>query len=809
MNLQEGIEFALSRKSVLFVGAGFSVDAQNLRGGKFKTGRKLAKHLAELSGITGDQLDEINLHYAAEEYLAVNGKDKLIDELQNEFTAKVITSSQSSVASIPWKRIYTTNYDNVLEKAYEDIGKKLVPVTISDNVRNIPSTNTLCVHLNGYINRLGRDTLNSEFKLTETSYLTTSLEDTDWISSLRTDIKSARSVFFIGYSLADLDIQRILMESETLHDKCFFIIGTPDRVTANSCSKFGNVTGLDTNAFAKEVLGIAKSYTPPVDTGFSSSIIEKYELPTEKESYSDKDLFTLFLHGEVKAPLLANSLNGEASYFLERNQLSLILEQIQQEQSVMVIHSELGNGKSLLMDGVKYRASQAGFNVYALLENSDDIIEQIDGIFYDKGKKVLIIESYTDWMEQIRHIANIADDRCSIVLTSRTSLHDVNIERLVEMFPDLVVKEISVDRLTEKDLNWISKLFDDYGLWGEHKSKSLAKKLEFLSVNCESEFQGVLLELLKSPDIISRLETIIDNIEHKKPYYLILVTIMILNTLNKTPSVERLLDYWSSHMLDANFKQDPLVKQLIDFRKGEVSFKSSVTAKHILRNIVDVRTAVDVLIKLIQTSNRHARSIQFHFDVKNLLMRFSSLQELLPTGKDTKAEILRYYEAIKSLNTINNYPLFWLQYAIACEVLGEFERAEKYFDNAYSLAEDNPRFDTFQIDNRYAEFLINRAIRLRKNINSAMEDFIETHKLIYSQARKERLYFPYKVASLYEGFYDAFAADMQKKHKDIIQKAASDVITRIHMLPKDRQSWRIRMCESSLTSLLEKSSGIH
>ena len=143
MNLQEGIEFALSRKSVLFVGAGFSVDAQNLRGGKFKTGRKLAKHLAELSGITGDQLDEINLHYAAEEYLAVNGKDKLIDELQNEFTAKVITSSQSSVASIPWKRIYTTNYDDVLEKAYEDIGKKLVPVTISDNVRNIPSTNTM------------------------------------------------------------------------------------------------------------------------------------------------------------------------------------------------------------------------------------------------------------------------------------------------------------------------------------------------------------------------------------------------------------------------------------------------------------------------------------------------------------------------------------------------------------------------------------------------------------------------------------------------------------------------------------------
>jgi len=106
-----------------------------------------SRSLAELSGISGEQLDEINLHYAAEEYIAINGKDKLIDELQNEFTAKVITSSQSTVASVPWKRIYTTNYDNVIEKAYEESGRKLVPVTISDNIRNIPNANTLCVHL--------------------------------------------------------------------------------------------------------------------------------------------------------------------------------------------------------------------------------------------------------------------------------------------------------------------------------------------------------------------------------------------------------------------------------------------------------------------------------------------------------------------------------------------------------------------------------------------------------------------------------------------------------------------------------------
>lgn len=421
---------------------------------------------------------------------------------------------------------------------------------------------------------------------------------------------------------------------------------------------------------------------------------------------------------------------------------------------------------------------------------------------------MIIIENYTDWMEQIRHISEIADDRCSIILTSRTSLHDVNIDRLTDMFADLEIKEISIDKLSEVEIDWFAKIFDEYGLWGGHKSKSDAKKKDFLSLSCGAEFQGILLELLKSPNIISKLETIIDSIENKKAYYLIVISIMVLNTLNKTPNVERLIDYWGNQMLDSGFKQDPAIRQLVDFQKSSISFKSSVTAKHILQNVVDAHTIVDVLIKLLQTSNRLAKPIQFHFDVKNLLMRFSSLQELLPKNSSIKAEIIRYFATVKNFNTINNYPLFWLQYAIACEVLDEFEQTEKYFQTAYSLADDLPWFDTFQIDNRYAEFLINRAVKQKKNIQDAISDFTEAHRLIHIQAKKERLHFPFKVASLYESFYDTYSADMQSKHIETLQKAASDVITRIHMLPNERQKdWRIRKCENSLYTLLRKTSG--
>ena len=100
----------------------------------------------------------------------------------------------------------------------------------------------MCIHLNGYIDRLNRDTLWSEFKLTEASYVSTSLIDSPWLVLFREDLRLARAVFFLGYSLADLDIKRVLSETLDLREKTFFILGSRvDTVTAHRAARFGTV----------------------------------------------------------------------------------------------------------------------------------------------------------------------------------------------------------------------------------------------------------------------------------------------------------------------------------------------------------------------------------------------------------------------------------------------------------------------------------------------------------------------------------------------------------------------------------------
>jgi len=805
MNLQEGIQLALSGQAILFVGAGFSVGAKNLRDTPLKTGKQLSKYLGEAASFD----EEVQLDEAAEQFIALFGKDKLIDELQQEYTVSTVLEHQYQISNVPWKRIYTTNYDNLLEKAYSENKKKLIPVTSIEEIRGIPKDNTVGVHLNGYIDRLNRNTLMADFKLTETSYLTSSIAESPWATLFRDDIKSARVVFFIGYSLADLDIKRILFEHEGLKEKCFFILGeNPAKTTLISCEKFGQIMKINTKSFANEIQKVAIDFVPPEQLEFWSSLIEKYTMPEGPSSFSDEYAFKLFLQGDVKSEFVADSMRGGVKYFLARPEIEEVMAQIQHEPSAVVVYSELGNGKTLLIEGLKFRATQLGYNVYSLIEKGNSLLEDIDELFKDKNKKLIIVDNYADWMDELRYVADVADDKCSLVLTSRTSPHEILIDTLEKILRNFPILEIPLDNLTRGNLDWLRQTFDLYGLWGEHTGDSAKHKMELLSVRCNAEFHAVLLEALKSEDIVKRLADVISVIQNKRNHYQVILSILILNVINNQPTVNRLVDYWGNKVLDSTFRQDLAVKQIVDFNKEKISLRSSVAAKHILQNKTDVESIVNTMISMARVSDRLSSSSPFHFNVRNLLLRFNSVQELLPE-KGKRHEIIRYFENVKNLPSAKNYPLFWLQYAIACLVIEEFERAQKYFEVAYSLAETRLDFDVYQIDNQYARFLLIRATKQKTSVEDAMRDFQEAHRITYAQTGKERRYFPFRVAEMYTGFYDIYSAEMQQKHKDLIIKSANEIITRIYQLPANRRKEKhVRRCESNLQSLMERISGI-
>jgi len=110
----------LNNTAVLFTGAGFSCDAQNSSGCAIPLGGALADKLWEYLGYSGKRTGE-SLQRLFEAALA-KGHGPLKGFLKENFECKTYASWYRLISSFYWYRIYTTNIDNVLEKAYHDAG---------------------------------------------------------------------------------------------------------------------------------------------------------------------------------------------------------------------------------------------------------------------------------------------------------------------------------------------------------------------------------------------------------------------------------------------------------------------------------------------------------------------------------------------------------------------------------------------------------------------------------------------------------------------------------------------------------------
>ena len=205
MNIMDAIGYARRGYAILFVGSGFSLGAENIASRPLRTAKQLAEDLCDLTGE-----NNLDLMEAAEEYEDQKSNSDLYSFLQREFTVKSTTEAQRTICSLPWSRIYTTNYDNVIEHCFEEAGKAISSKNVSDSV--IYCDDLVCIHLNGFIKDISssRD-ISSQIRLSERSYLVSNIAQYDWFAQLRKDVKYAKSVFFVGYSLAHINILAVVL----------------------------------------------------------------------------------------------------------------------------------------------------------------------------------------------------------------------------------------------------------------------------------------------------------------------------------------------------------------------------------------------------------------------------------------------------------------------------------------------------------------------------------------------------------------------------------------------------------------------
>jgi len=220
MQIEEAIRHALDGDATLFLGAGFSADAETASGANLPTGVKFANVLATRLGLHPAP----SLDLVADMYRTKFGDFDLIQLLTDSFSASKITPEQEAFGTVPWRRIYTTNYDNVIELAHKKAGRTLISYTQANPPDKVPSRDAICLHINGSIAQLDSSALGTTFLLTNTAYLSDAFNRSRWSRLFREDIAVSRAVIFVGYSLYDIDIARILHATPGISKKCYFVV---------------------------------------------------------------------------------------------------------------------------------------------------------------------------------------------------------------------------------------------------------------------------------------------------------------------------------------------------------------------------------------------------------------------------------------------------------------------------------------------------------------------------------------------------------------------------------------------------------
>lgn len=804
MEIREAIHLALDGECTLFLGAGFSLGCRDQDGKPLPTGRDLAAELrADLVDYPDDVAEvEDDLADLADLYEDLLGADRLRTKLTRRFSVSSVSVPQREIARIPWRRVYTTNFDDAFEVASKQVQVLTRGVTPSDDLRGLVSSERACIHLHGRVGDSGEATVVDQLRLSQKAYAGTSVTDRPFAALFRRDMRQSRAVFFVGYSLDDLDIERVMTELDAPNERTFFVVGpAPLRKTVRKCTRFGSVVKQSTETFAVDVAAAREAHAqfPRAERVWLSLSLWPTP-PTDTREATDDDIAQLLLYGAADSGLVHHAVaDGNSAYLIPRTALVAVVESFRGKTRFCVVTSDIGNGKTIFAESVSAALTQRGWKVYWANDSDNETLSEIDAVGATGQDALVVVDGYRSWTPHLEGLLEGLPATVRLLFTERSAVHDaraLDLNRTLERFG--AIAEYSLDYLDDSEVQAVTGRLAAQGLWGEMAAQHASRLFDYVVHDCDRQLHLVLLNVLESPTIRERLHQIAKALGTPGELTDAIVTLLIFRVLGLSMSPGVLADVWDARALTSgSLAKVPSLQALVKVERGQFSLRSPLTARHILREIEDGKRLGLLLLKLARTFHDMRNVSRQHWEAYTLLHRFSTLQKVLPQHRQME-ECIRFYERAKAFPASGGDPLFWLQYAIAMLFHGELDRSGKYFNTAYALAKKRG-MNTFQIDNHYARYRLELAIAT-SNTERAYEQYVHARAHIVLEMRGvANRHYPYRVAARIGEFWERHRSNLSDSQRNDVVGTAREVLERVGRLEERlRAHPDVRRCVDAL-----------
>ena len=758
--LREAIRHALNGEAVLFLGAGSSRGAHGPKGDRLPTGQELSDQLADDFGLSpGYELGDM-----AEFIIQKHSETALINALRRYLKVVDPGNDLEVLASLQWSRIWTTNYDDAIQQALRSNGTSHYTITTAADAINARGNKLLVVHVNGSLAKL-RQSITKDFVLTSASYATQAFVDTVWSTVLRNDLQSTKAVIFVGYSLYDIDVARILFNPGLVTKKTHFIDHTDlDQILEAKLTRFGSVHRIGVEGLAKLVVEERATWTRPtlIEEYASWSRVEPRHLVREA---SDADVFDLVLKGYVDEGLLLAQCDtpDEASYTVAREYERDCLAHLGQPNAIALLIGGFANGKTVSMKSIGLQLIASGRDVFTLGRPTHSSAVELRRMCKRDRDFIVVIENYSRNLGLIEDFCRYAPANCALLLSEKSEIHELRAPALLEKTGNWDLGIFDLDRMENVEIDRMSRLLDLRGLWGERAGLSEQQRVNYLRHECGRQLHAVMLEVINAPHVKKRLSEIVEHFESVEDGMRMLIVLCFLQAIGEEPRVGVASDLLGlAYKAYQRLSDDDIVRQILNIQSGVALFRSPVIARAVLSGVNVATTVTDVIVGCVKEAHFEATVDPYLKRIAREFTRFANLERVLPAqGKGVALQ--NFYERLKSVPSIRRDPLFWLQYAMARLSLGELEVARRYFEQSYSIA-NRSNFDTYQIDNHYCRLLLREAEETG-NAHTAYTKLDDTIEILKRQVQRESRHYPYRSAWNVVGVVNRHQVDWTKAQR--------------------------------------------
>lgn len=737
---RDALQKASQGKAILFCGAGASLDSIGFELEELPAANPL---LEKFNDYLGRKISKLPIAASMVADSSIQDYFRIITDC---FKVKAVSEDMKSVMSYPWGRIYSTNYDDSPELSCAGIGKKFQTLTAKDKPSDIMPGRLPIIHLHGFVGHFRIDTIREECILDYSSNVANRVYDGAWATELKNDISTSDIVVFLGYSLYDPEIAKLLLWGENSKRKVYFINSRIENEELNYIQRsFGMPLNLEKDGLARviESLPIPSEVSAKRYVCFRSA----QDLKAEHRTVNYVDLTDLFLFGRLQDGLLqADIVSGTSNYIIRPSVASKVVDAIRSGKSLICLYSPLGHGKTVLAKILAAELSREN-DVFFATRNQDAFISEVREIVSNFRRPIIIMDDYYKYSRHHKELGRFSSDEVCFIFTARLNVYESRKEELLAQFLDHDIIDIRVGEFSIEDASALVPLINQAGMWGEMSNRSDKEKARSLLATGDQGFQAnfadILVGLMNSNEMIGRVRKELQVLKAISPdaYDVVLLSIYLEFTNNHID--ELVIDQTLKVNLNQLQTADTVSNLFRVFFSPETGgngyFSGSIFAKYAMERICDHGDLLEVIER---SASNLAKCYPIYEEMRVVLvdlLRFNYLKVIASDDQVRIKRIRALYSNLSSSPSLNKDDLFWNAFGMCERALKNFEAAVKHFRTSISYARlRGSSYVPYHAQNQLIVCLLERGVSTDIGISVAFANLKEILELLTIQADDER-----------------------------------------------------------------------